>query len=173
MKIKKRMKVVLTLLVVSPLFLFSTGNSFREQMNKLGPFVGKWKTHSIYPGKDGVIPGDLEYRWILGKNWMMVEFVGQHPERDYWEAYAMIKFDTVKNHYISYEFFNADNPTLMIGTWISPQTLRFETRDEKGNSEGGIDYTIKENGTIYQENWRINKDNRREITLKTDYTRVK
>jgi hypothetical protein len=169
---KKLISIVLILMAVFAFFLFSSGDMFTEQMKKLEPFVGKWKTRSVYPGKDAVIPGDLEYRWVLGKNWMMVEFVGQHPERAFWEAYAMIKFDTAKNSYISYDFFNAKDPTTMTGTWIGPQTLRFETRDEKGNSEGGIDYTIKADGTIYQENWRIDKDNHRQITLKTDYTRV-
>ena len=169
---KKLIGIVLTLTVVSSFFLLSPGDTFAEQMKKLEPFVGKWKTRSVYPGKDAVIPGDLEYRWVLGKNWMMVEFVGQHPERAFWEAYAMIKFDTATNRYISYDFFNADEPTTMTGAWISPQTLRFETRDETGSSEGGIDYTIKADGTIYQENWRIDKDKGKQITLKTDYTRA-
>ncbi|MCP4221524.1 MAG: DUF1579 domain-containing protein [bacterium] len=145
-----------------------------DPMKKLEPFVGKWKTVSMYTQgalKGIKIPGDLEYRWILGKSWMFVEFVGHHPKRPYWEAYAMIKYDKAKGRYISHDFFNADDPVLMTGFWLSPQTLRFEIKSGKGKS--GIDYTLKEDGTLYQENWSKSGTDEAVIRLKTWYTRVK
>ncbi len=145
--------------------------TFTEQMEKLQPLVGKWKTRSVFPGKNLEVPGELEYRWVLGKNWLRVEFVGQHPERSFWEAYVMIKFDTAKNLYIAYAFFNADDPVIEVGSWISDKTFRLESRDDKGKTVGAIDYTVKEDGTIYQENWVIDKNNQKQITLKTYYTR--
>ena len=170
---KKWIGLFLILIAVMPFTLFSSVDAFTEQMKKLEPFVGKWKTQSFYPGKDTAVPGELEYRWILGKNWLFIEFVGQHPERAFWEAYAMIKFDTAKNHYVSYAFFNANDPSIMIGSWISIDTFREESKDEKGNSTDGIDYTFKKDGSIYQENWIIDKNQERKITLKTYYTKVK
>ncbi|UCH98138.1 MAG: DUF1579 family protein [Candidatus Aminicenantes bacterium] len=165
--------LILIVIVVTPFTLFPSGDTFTEQMKKLEPFVGKWKTRSFYPGKDAAIPGELEYRWVLGENWLLVEFVGQHPERDFWEAYVMIKFDVSKNLYVSYAFFTANGPTIMTGSWISTHTFRLETKDEKGNSISGIDYTVKTDGTIYQENWVIDKNKEKKITLKTYYNQVK
>lgn len=141
-----------------------------EAMQKMTPFVGKWKTVSLYPERGLKVPGELEYRWVLGKNWVLVIFVGQHPERKYWEAIAMIKFDVEKKCYISHDFFNEMDPVQMIGFWVTPRTLRFEMKDTDGSS--GIDYTLKSDGTIYQENWILPKGKKRKITLKTDYTRL-
>jgi len=140
------------------------------QMKKLEPFIGKWKTLSLFPGKDIQAPGDLEYRWVLGKEWLFVEFKGEHPLRPVWEAYAMIKYEPQKKCYLSFDFFNKNDPITMTGTWISPQTIRFETAAETGRS--GIDYTINQDGTVYQENWLELKGQERKITLKTNYTRV-
>lgn len=166
---KKYANFLLLLLIVTTTYLFSNDGQLTEDMKKLKPFVGKWKTRSIYPEKGLEVSGDLEYRWILGKNWMLVEFVGKHPERAFWEAYAMIKFDKSRNCYISYDFFNANDPIIMAGIWISPKTLRFETENGKGKS--GIDYTLKKDGTIFQENWFIPKNKKKKITLKTFYTK--
>jgi hypothetical protein len=140
-----------------------------EAMQRMAPFIGKWKTVSWYPDRGLRVPGELEYRWVLGKNWVLVIFVGQHPEREYWEAIAMIRFDPVKNCYISHDFFNDGDPIKMTGSWITPRTLRFELEDEKGSY--GIDYTVNSDGTIYQENWVIPKNKSKKITLQTTYTR--
>jgi len=142
-----------------------------EPMKKMEPFVGKWKTLSLYPDKGLKVPGVLEYRWVLGENWLMVDFVGDHPQRDFWAAIAMIKFDAKKNRYISYEYFNADDPTIMTGYWLNEKTIRFEVTGDTGSS--GIDYTLTEEGAVYQENWVHSKKGKRKITLKTDYTRIK
>lgn len=156
--------------------LLVSGLSAKEEtkadaMKKLTPLIGKWKTISLYPEKGLKVPGDLEYRWVLGKNWVLCDFVGQHPEREYWAAVAMIKFDAAKNRYLSYDFFNADDPIIMTGRWISQATIRFEVKGD--NQDSGIDYTVKKDGSIYQENWVIPKGKTKRITLKTDYTRKK
>lgn len=148
---------------------FVNGETPSEAMKKLTPLIGKWKTLSLYPDKGLKVPGDLEYRWVLGKNWVLCDFVGRHPEREYWAAIAMIKFDPSKKCYVSYDFFNADNPIVMTGRWISAATIRFELKNEQGSS--GIDYTVKEDGTIYQENWVLPEGKEKKITLKTDYTK--
>jgi len=150
--------------------LGTAGDTTSDAMEKLAPFIGKWKTVSLYPERGLKVPGKLEYRWVLGKNWVLVIFEGQHPERKYWEAIAMIKFDVEKKCYISHDFFNEMDPILMTGFWITPRTLRFEMKDDGGSS--GIDYTVKSDGTIYQENWILPMRKSKKITLKTIYTRL-
>lgn len=150
--------------------LFAKGETTSEAMKKFKPFIGKWETLSLYPDTGLKVPGDLEYRWVLGKNWVLCDFVGRHPEREYWAAIAMIKFDLSKKRYVSYDFFNVDDPIVMTGYWLSAQTIRFEVKNDEGSS--GIDYTVKEDGSIYQENW-VRKGETKRITLKTDYSRKK
>jgi hypothetical protein len=174
MKINRLVFFIALILVSFSLSLFAGGDTAKEQMKKMEPFLGKWKTKSTYPGTKLTIPGKLEYRWVLGKSYMMIEFVGQHPEREYWEAYAMIKYDPVKKKYISWDFFNANNPETSYGYWLSTDTVRFEGKTKKGT--WGIDYTLKKGKTgvtVYQENWAKPKNGKRKITLKTDYIRVK
>ena len=160
--------IVLIMLLFSTIFTY--GATKTGAMDKFKPFIGKWETQSLYPDTGLKVPGDLEYRWVLGKNWVLCDFVGRHPERKYWAAIAMIKFDVSKNRYISYDFFNADDPVIMTGYWLSAKTIRFEMKNDEGSS--GIDYTVKEDGSIYQENW-VRKGTTKNITLKTDYSRKK
>ena len=83
---------------ILPLICFTDNQpSSAEAMQKLSPFIGQWQTLSWYPNRNLKVPGHLEYRWVLGKHWILVEFVGQHPEKEFWEAYALIKFDISKN----------------------------------------------------------------------------
>lgn len=160
------------IIILSLSFSLYAGDEAKEQMKKMEPFLGKWITKSVYPDKNLTVPGKLEYRWILGKNYMMIEFVGNHPEREYWEAYAMIKYDKKKKKYVSFDFFDEGDPVVSVGYWMSKDTVRFEAEDQSW----GIDYTLKKSkaGTVvYQENWVKPKDGKRKITLKTDYTRPK
>ena len=150
--------------------MISAAGTTSEAIQRMEPFIGKWKTVSWYPDRELRVPGKLEYRWVLGKNWVLVIFIGQHPEREYWEAIAMIRFDPVKNCYISHDFFNDGDPIVMVGYWISKKTLRFEIKDDKGLS--GIDYTVKEDGSIFQENWIVRKGKKKKVTLKTTYARI-
>jgi hypothetical protein len=163
--------LILITIILLPLSIFSSEDTISIQMKKFEPFIGKWKTRSIVPGRKLELSGDIQYRRILGKNWLLVEFVGQHPERDFWEAYVMIKFDVIKGLYVSHAFFSADDPTIMTGSWISDKTFGLEIKDKKGKSVSGINYTVKADGTIYQENWKIDDTNQRKITLKTYYTK--
>ena len=100
---------------------------------------------------------------------MYIEFVGKHPERSVWEAYAFIKYDPKKHCYLSYSFFDKNSPSTMTGSWINPRTVRFKIKTETGMS--GIDYTVKKDGTIYQENWKLSDQGERHILLKTVYKR--
>ena len=168
---KRYIGVLILFVYLGLLFPLFGGEAVTEPLNKMEPFVGKWKTLSLYPDTGLNVPGVLEYRWVLGKNWLLVDFEGLHPKRDFWAAIAMIKFDEKKNRYVSYDYFDADDPTIMIGHWLDQQTIRFEVSDKKGSS--GIDYTLKKNDTVYQENWVHPRGGKRRITLKTDYTRLK
>jgi hypothetical protein len=167
----RKLSIIILLFMLLFSGVFANGETKSAAMKKFTPFIGKWKTLSLYPDRGLQVPGDLEYRWVLGKDWVLCDFVGRHPERNYWAAIAMIKFDAAKNRYISYDFFNADDPTTMTGHWISSSTIRFEVTDDNGSS--GIDYSVTEDGSIYQENWVLPKGKTKRITLKTDYTRKK
>jgi len=149
------------------LLLPASVNNTGKMIKKLKPLIGNWKTHSHYPDSGMEAYGELKIRWILGGQWMFVEFIGQHPERSVWEAYALIKYDSKKSCYLSYSFFNENNPITMTGSWISSTTVRFKIKTNEGIS--GIDYTVKEDGTIYQENWLAPAQGERQVLLKTLY----
>ena len=148
----------------------SSGALWSPEMNKLRPLVGKWKTVSTHPEKDLKVAGDLEYSYVLGGHWLMVRFVGDHPQRSFWEAVAMIRYDPDRKSYVSFSFFNMGDPVRMTGRWISDATIRFSTKD--ADRSWGIDYTIQKDGTIYQENWAIASGGPKRITLMTRYTRL-
>jgi len=171
----KRYSFLILIIFLLQTFCLMANNrsQMSEQMKKMEPFIGKWKTQSFYTGKQEEIPGEIEYRRVLGNNWLQIEFIGRHPQRDYWEAYVMITFEPKKNSYIAYSFFNADEPTIMNGMWISANTFRLGKPNEKGKMNNGIDYTIKKDGTIFQENWTLDKNGQRQIRLHTTYTRIR
>jgi len=166
--------IIITFLsIVFPVFSAGTViNTIKnDEMKKLEPFVGKWKTLSVYQKTGLKAPGILEYRWILGKKWMFIEFIGKHPKKKYWGAYGFFRYDTKKKCYISYDIFDENEPTFTTGYWLNTKTLRFE--DNKNEKVWGIDYTLTDKGNIYQENWVKNKENKRTVTLKTTYTRIR
>jgi hypothetical protein len=146
-----------------------SAEGYEKMIQKLTPLTGHWKTHSTYTESGVEAQGDLKIRWILGGQWLLIEFVGQHPKRTVWEAYALIKYDSKKHCYLSFSFFDENSPVTMTGSWITPHTVRFLTKTENGSS--GIDYTIKKDGTIYQENWMCSDQGKPQILLKTVYRR--
>ncbi len=148
-----------------------SGETTNQEMKKLEPFIGTWNTLSVYPDSGLEIPGKLTNRWALGKNWMLLEFDGKHPKRPFWAAVVMYTYDAAKKRYIAHSFYSADGPIIFEGHWLSPTTISYSRTTEKSTS--GIDYTIKPDGTIYQENWSTPTGQKRKITLKTTYTRAK
>jgi len=145
------------------------GEAANEEMEKLRPFVGVWKTDSVFPDNGLRVGGELEYRYVLGGHWLLVRFVGAHPDRSFWEAVAMIRYDGEKDAYVSFDFFAAADPVRMTGRWISDATVRFLT--EESGRTWGIDYTIREDGTVYQENWVVPAGGAKKVTLETTYSR--
>ncbi|MDJ0839855.1 MAG: DUF1579 family protein [Acidobacteriota bacterium] len=133
---------------------------------RLNFLAGTWETESLYPGTGLKVKGKLTYTWVLGGSWLKFTFHGEHPERPFWEAHGMMHFDQNKGSYQSIAFFSADGPHTMTGTLIQPHTVRFES--VSNGIRSGIDYTKTENA-VFQENWRIEKDGRRVITLQTTY----
>ena len=148
-------------------FLSALNNNAEDMLKKMTPFIGKWKTCSVFVDSGLEVKGNLEYRFVLGGHWIHVEFVGNHPSRPFWQAYVMIKYDEKKQSYVSHAFFSSGDPEMMNGHWISGKTLRFESKNEAM----GIDYTINDDGTIYQENWIKPKGGEKKLTLKTSYTK--
>ena len=156
-------------LILAVSFGLSSVMDNKTMMKRLVPLAGKWHTTSISQKTGFKAPGELEYRFVLGEDWMFVEFIGKHPKRKVWQAYVMIKYDIGKKCYVSWDFFNKNDPVLMTGEWIKENTLRFKSEHEGILS--GIDYFVKEDKTIYQENWVIDKEKNHTITLKTYYKR--
>ncbi len=81
------------ILFLSALFIINYSISLNadtssDQMERLTPFLGKWKTLSVFQNSGLKAPGVLEYKWILGKKWMFIEFIGQHPKRNVLSAYG-------------------------------------------------------------------------------------
>lgn len=166
-------KITLSLLVVFTLLSIDSAAQDSEtesMLDKLSFLVGEWKTTSTFPSTGQQVHGDLSYKFVLGKTWIKFEFIGDHPER-IWEAHGMIKYDVTSKKYRTTAFFSAEEPVYYYGEWISERTVRFEL-----NLDGtvrGIDYNSKPDGTVYQENWVLTSDGKREITLKTDYSKAR
>ena len=133
---------------------------------KLNFLAGTWETESTYPSTGLKVKGKLSYEWVLGGSWLKFTFNGKHPRRAYWEAHGMMHYDKTKGSYQSIAFFSDDGPHTMTGSLVGANTVRFET--EANGIRSGIDYTKTETA-VYQENWRIEKDSSKVITLKTTY----
>lgn len=148
--------------------LFAQYKDPTEDQKKLDFLVGNWKTVSTFPATGAQGTGDLSYRWVLGGAWLKVEYYGKRPDNRLWEAHGMIKYDPGKGHYISIVFFDSEGPYTFNGHWLDEKTIRFEI--EMNGTKSGIDYTRKDDGTVYQENWRLSPEGERQVTLKTNYT---
>jgi len=128
--------------------------------------AGEWVTESTWPETGQTVSGRLSYTWVLGGRWLKFTFVGAHPDRDYWEAHGMIQWDPDTGAYRSVAFWDGSGPHTLAGRFIDARTIRFSPEDGRS----GIDYRATEAG-VYQENWRLDTDDRRIVTLKTTYTR--
>jgi hypothetical protein len=141
--------------------------AYEDGQSKLNFLAGEWKTVSEFTSSGMKVEGNLTYYWVIGGEWLHCRFIGNHPDRPYWEAVAMMRFDSESGRYVSVAFFNDQMPVTMYGIAVGENTIRFERTIDDGKT--GIDYTDKGNGTVYQENW-IEINGERTITLKTDYT---
>ena len=165
-------KTTLALIVIT---LFSAGFALAQQVDpaqmneKLDFLEGTWKLKmDLLDGTYG--KGEICYKWVLGKSWMRIDFVGKRPDGRPWEAYGMQKYDSGKGCYVSNVYFGPGDPVTYTGKWIDGKTLRVEL--ELNGRQTGIDYIDKDDGTILQENWFINDEGERVVVLKTDYSRV-
>jgi hypothetical protein len=138
-----------------------------EELQKLGFLEGYWKTRSEFT-RDGTIAyGTLRYEWVLGGNWLKVTFIGDHPSGRVWEAHGMIGKNYDAEGFIGHIFFGPDDPVVYTGLMINENTYRMETTFNGVTS--GIDYINRSDGTVYQENWVLDAQGSRRITLKTTY----
>lgn len=137
-----------------------------EAHQRIDFLVGQWHTVSEFP--DGRIgEGALEYRWVFDGAWMKVEFHGEHPDGALWEAHGMQRWVPEAGAFRSW-VFRPDGPPLQYrGSVPEDGLFRMEYTSEAGVTSG-IDYHRLDDGTVYQENWVVEDDQRR-VTLQTDY----
>ena len=164
----KRLGVLLAVLVAaSGTTVAAQTADLSAEHRRLDFLAGRWSTMSE-TGQGISIPGTLEYEWVLGGQWLKVVFVGQPEDGRVWEAYAMVKYEPTSSEYVSYAFFNANDPIRYRGYPLDGTTLRFE--HETADGTFGIDYTDRGDGTVYQENWAMSPGGERTVTLRTTYT---
>jgi hypothetical protein len=128
--------------------------------------IGEWYTASEFP--DGrAAQGELSYRWVLGGEWMKVEFSGDHPGGGPWEAHGMQRWNPEQNAYEAWVFAAPGPPIRFHGTSDGPGHFRIEQSLESGGASG-IDYRLQDDGSVHQENW-ITENGERRVTLETRY----
>lgn len=128
--------------------------------------IGEWRTTSELPdGREA--PGELSYRWVQGGAWMQVEFHGDHPDGRLWDAHVMQRWVPGQGQYEAWAFGADGPPERYRGTSEGPGHYRLEGAPQ-GGSSFGIDYHLRDDGTVYQENWAMDGGERR-ITLRTRY----
>jgi hypothetical protein len=147
-----------------------TGLSAQLQLSpeheRIGFLVGEWRTTSEFP--DGRVgEGDLEYRWVFEGRWMRVEFHGSHPQGTLWEAHVMQRWNPETAAYEAWVFPAEGPPLRYRGSSSGPGHFRVEYTADDGVTIG-IDYHEQDDGSVFQENWRLDGDERT-VTLRTTY----
>lgn len=134
--------------------------------------VGEWRTESTFP--DGRVGrGELSYRWVLDGSWMKVEFLGDHPAGAPWAAQVMQRWNADAGRYESWVFGGDGPPLHYRGESEGPGHFRVTCTPGAADPAGagttsGIDYRLQTDGTVLQENWVLEGDQRR-MTLRTRY----
>jgi hypothetical protein len=164
------MRKAIILIAISLIAVTAFAQEVPEMMRKLDFIEGDWTVISTFPATGLEVPGELSYHFVLGGHWMLCRFVGDHPERDVFEAVEMIRWDSEGAQFIVEAFYGAEGPERYTGKLINGTTVRMETTANGRRS--GLDYIPTESG-VYQENWIYNEKDEKIITLKTVYTRVK
>ncbi len=130
--------------------------------------VGEWHTRSEF--NDGRVgEGRLSYQWVLGGEWMRVEFLGDHPDGILWEAHVMQRWNPASEEYEAWVFGGPGAPLRYRGSVPGPGRFRVEVATGDG-SPSGIDYQATEGGGVVQENW-TEREGERIVTLRTVYRR--
>ena len=98
---------------------------------------------------------------------MRVEFHGEHPDQVLWEAQVMQRWDPEAGAYRAWIFPEGSAPLVYHGASDGPGHFRVEYRPEGGHLSG-IDYHRQADGSVHQENW-IQEGDERRVTLRTRY----
>ena len=173
-----KLAITITILAVSMLFagpLAAQDDSnevVKAELKKLSFFVGEWKTDSTLVPSGKKAPGELSYKYVLGDTYLLLRFVGSHPEKPVWEACKMITWDAGLGAFVAYTFPTPEGPVRYIGRWTADDTITY-TREEPypDGSLDRISYTRKPDGTIFQLNEATDADGNWQPRLRTQYTR--
>lgn len=151
-------------------FLGLSEPTLTPEHQALSFMIGTWRTESTWPESGEKVQGTLTYEWIVAGHWMKFTFQGKHPTRPYWEAHGVIQYDAAAKSYRSIAVWGPDGPHEMKGTLVKPGLFRVQS--ESNGLASGIDYMARD-GAVYQENWRMDKDGKRIVTLQTTYKAMK
>lgn len=163
---RKTLAFLIIIIIALASLAIAQENKTIEMNEKLEFLIGKWKTVSKTPA-GGEFPGDLTYEWVMGKNWIRITFVGQHPRMPFWEAHGFMNYDEKAGKYVSYVVFNEKNPEPEYGYWVDENTFRM------GTEKKGIDYLKLEGGGVLQKNFHLDEKGNRIDILITTYEKVK
>jgi hypothetical protein len=142
-----------------------------EELKKIDYLVGEWTTLSTFVSTGIEAPGYLTYRPILGGTWILCEFHGNAPGREYWEAYALITFDPEIGNFRSYAFFGGSAPATYTGVWNGIDTVTFTTDKPGANGRlNRISYKRMPDGTVFQLNEATDEKGDWQPTLRTAYS---
>lgn len=145
-----------------------------SEVSKLDYLVGEWITESVVVRTDVKAPGKLSYRKILGGSYILCQFKGEMPGRQFWEAYAMITYDPAAGHYRSYAFFGGAAPARYVGEWTDENTATFTNLDTRPDgSKDRINYTRMPDGAVFQLNEAKDEQGNWQPTLRTTYSPAK
>jgi hypothetical protein len=157
--------LIATMLMIAPAFAQEQDTSTMDNLNFL---LGSWKTKSEFSSNGVIAYGTLTYEKVLAGAWVRVTFIGDHPTGRLWEAHGYIGLNPEGEGFKSYIIFGPGEPAEYSGLMINGSTFRLETNFNGMTS--GIDYIPQDDGTVYQENWVMDEQGSRRITLKTWYT---
>ena len=82
----------------------------KAELGKLSFFLGQWITTSVTVPGGLEVSGDLSYESVLGGTYLLLRFVGDHPERPVYESYKMITWDASLGAYVAYTFARPGKP---------------------------------------------------------------
>ena len=154
------MRKLCVLLIIASIPAFAQDDATAMQ-GSIDFLSGTWRTVSTFIASGAEAPGTLTYKWVLGGEWMRIEFVGKHPQRDVWEAHGLMRWDPERKVIVSYVVFGPNDVSMMTGQPIEGGGISL-TATTDGRAFG-IDYHPRGENAVYQENWAIDVNGERQV----------